>query len=68
MADFGIRFFLCNILICAVIGLLLMAKQALRETPDEPDAVQFMVPAAWAVGSSIPAYLSSPVFTDFLMA
>ena len=31
MADFGIRFFLCNILICAVIGMLLMAKQALRK-------------------------------------
>lgn len=30
MADFGIRFFLCNILICAIVGLLLMIKQALR--------------------------------------
>ena len=30
MADFGIRFFLCNILICAVIGILLMIKQVLR--------------------------------------
>lgn len=30
MADFGIRFFLCNILICAIIGILLMIKQVLR--------------------------------------
>lgn len=30
MADFGIRFFLCNILICAIIGILLMTKQVLR--------------------------------------
>lgn len=30
MAHFGIRFFLCNILICAIVGLLLMIKQALR--------------------------------------
>ena len=30
MADFGIRFFLCNILICAIVGLLLMIKQVLR--------------------------------------
>ena len=30
MADFGIRFFLCNILICAIIGILLIIKQVLR--------------------------------------
>ena len=30
MADFGIRLFLCNILICAIIGILLMIKQVLR--------------------------------------
>ena len=30
MADFGIRFFLSNILICAIIGILLMIKQVLR--------------------------------------
>ena len=30
MADFGIRFFLCNILICAIIGILLMIKQVLK--------------------------------------
>ena len=30
MADFGIRFFLCNILICAITGILLIAKRALR--------------------------------------
>ena len=30
MADFGIRFFLCNTLICAIIGILLMIKQILR--------------------------------------
>ena len=30
MADFGIRFFLCNLLICIIIGILLMAKQVLR--------------------------------------
>ncbi|MBD5522728.1 MAG: BlaR1 family beta-lactam sensor/signal transducer [Lachnospiraceae bacterium] len=30
MADFGIRFFLCNILICPIIGILLMIKQVLR--------------------------------------
>lgn len=30
MADFGIRFFLCNILICAIIVILLMVKQILR--------------------------------------
>ena len=30
MADFGIRFFLCNILICAIIAILLMIKQVLR--------------------------------------
>lgn len=30
MADFGIRFFLCNILICAVTGLLLITKRALK--------------------------------------
>lgn len=30
MADFGIRFFLCNILICVIIGILFLAKQALR--------------------------------------
>ena len=30
MADFGIRFFLCNILICAIIGILLITKRALR--------------------------------------
>ncbi len=30
MADFGIRFFLCNILLCAIIAMLLMIKRALR--------------------------------------
>lgn len=30
MADFGIRFFLCNILICAITGILLIAKRVLR--------------------------------------
>ncbi len=30
MAGFGIRFFLCNILICAITGILLIAKQMLR--------------------------------------
>ena len=30
MADFGIRFFLCNILICAIVGILFMIKQVLR--------------------------------------
>ena len=30
MADFGIRFFLCNILICAIIAILFMIKQVLR--------------------------------------
>ncbi|MEY8392699.1 BlaR1 family beta-lactam sensor/signal transducer [Lachnospiraceae bacterium 45-W7] len=30
MADFGIRFFLCNILICAIIGILLMIKKVLK--------------------------------------
>ncbi|MBD5474209.1 MAG: BlaR1 family beta-lactam sensor/signal transducer [Lachnospiraceae bacterium] len=30
MADFGIRFFLCNILICIIIGILLIAKRVLR--------------------------------------
>ncbi len=30
MAAFGIRFFLCNILICATIGIFLMIKQVLR--------------------------------------
>jgi len=30
MADFGIRFFLCNIFICAIIGLFLIAKHLLR--------------------------------------
>ena len=30
MADFGIRFFLCNILICAVTGILLITKRALK--------------------------------------
>ncbi len=30
MADFGIRFFLCNIFICIIIGFLLMAKGLLK--------------------------------------
>lgn len=30
MADFGIRFFLCNILICILIGFLLIAKRMLK--------------------------------------
>ena len=30
MADFGIRFFLCNILICVTIARFLMIKQILR--------------------------------------
>lgn len=30
MADFGIRFFICNILICAIIGILLMIKKVLK--------------------------------------
>ena len=30
MADFGIRFFLCNILICAVTGILFITKRALK--------------------------------------
>lgn len=30
MADFGIRFFLCNILICAVTGIFLITKRALK--------------------------------------
>ncbi|NBH15826.1 hypothetical protein D3Z36_17155 [Lachnospiraceae bacterium] len=30
MADFGIRFILCNIFICAIIGILLMIKKVLR--------------------------------------
>ena len=31
MADFAIRFFLRNILICAIIGILLIVKCALRK-------------------------------------
>lgn len=30
MAAFGIRFFICNILICAIIGILLMIKKVLK--------------------------------------
>ena len=30
MADFGIRFFLCNIFICIIIGFLLIAKRTLK--------------------------------------
>lgn len=30
MAEFGIRFFLCNILICVATGILLAVKYALR--------------------------------------
>lgn len=30
MADFGIRFFLCNIFICAITGMFLIAKQLLK--------------------------------------
>lgn len=30
MADFGIRFFLCNIFICIIIGFLIIAKRALK--------------------------------------
>lgn len=30
MADFGIRFFICNIFICAIIGILLMIKKVLK--------------------------------------
>ena len=30
MADFGIRFFLCNLFICPIMVMLLMAKRALR--------------------------------------
>lgn len=30
MADFGIRFFLCNILICIIIGFLLVARRILK--------------------------------------
>ncbi len=30
MADFGIRFFLCNILTCAIIGLFLVVKRIFR--------------------------------------
>ena len=29
MADFGTRFFICNIFICAIIGVLLIIKQVL---------------------------------------
>ncbi len=29
MADFGTRFFICNIFICAIIGILLIIKQVL---------------------------------------
>lgn len=31
MADFGIRFFLCNIFICFIIGFLIIAKWALKK-------------------------------------
>ena len=31
MADFGIRFFLCNIFICIIIGFLIIAKRALKK-------------------------------------
>lgn len=31
MADFGIRFFLCNIFICIIISILLLVKQALKK-------------------------------------
>ena len=30
MSDFGIRFFLCNILICLIIGILLITKHAFK--------------------------------------
>ena len=30
MADFGIRFFLCNILICIIIGFLIIVKRAFK--------------------------------------
>lgn len=30
MADFGIRFFLCNIFICIIIGFLIIAKRAFK--------------------------------------
>ncbi|NBJ94662.1 BlaR1 family beta-lactam sensor/signal transducer [Parablautia muri] len=30
MAEFGIRFFLCNIFICIIIGFLMIAKRALK--------------------------------------
>ncbi|MCM1499629.1 MAG: BlaR1 family beta-lactam sensor/signal transducer [Clostridium sp.] len=30
MSDFGIRFFLCNILICLIIGILLITKRAFK--------------------------------------
>lgn len=31
MADFGIRFFLCNIFICIIIGFLMIAKRGLKK-------------------------------------
>ncbi len=30
MANFGIRFFICNLIICVIISMLLIAKQALK--------------------------------------
>ena len=30
MANFGIRFFLCNIFICIIIGFLIIVKRALK--------------------------------------
>lgn len=30
MADFGIRFFICNLVICVIISMLLIAKRALK--------------------------------------
>ena len=30
MADFGIRFFLCNIFICIIIGFLIIVKRAFK--------------------------------------
>ena len=42
-------------------------KKSIEKSPDQPDAVQFMVPAARTVSSSVYPGSSGSVFTDYFI-
>ena len=66
MADFMVRFGICNLFLCGIIGILFLARHLFRNIVC-PHAISPLVFAAWAFNRSVFTVSSFQISTDYIM-